>query len=81
MRRRKRKENLPSTLQKYFNFIASIQTDLKIIFVGDSITGQFAQAFDSAVLDVGQEDSVRATSLRHCSRVLGMTISAPIRGG
>jgi len=81
------KQSLPSTLQKYFNFIASIQTDLKIIFVGDSISAQFAQAFDSAALDEAQEDSVRAKnifrpdgnrpSIIHICR----SICSPIRGG
>ena len=81
------KQPLPPTLQKYFNFIASIKTDLKIIFIGDSVGAQFAQAFDSAVLDVGQEDSVRATQtfIPSSNRPewvnLCMSISFPIRGG
>ena len=80
------KQPLPPTLQKYFNFIASIKTDLKIIFIGDSVGAQFAQAFDSAVLDEGQEDSARATKLYGFNSNqdlfhLCMSISAPIRGG
>jgi len=78
-----RKQNLSPTLQKYFNFIASIHTDLKIIFIGDSISAQFAQAFDSAALDVGQEDSVRAKDTMSVTspNVVCMSISSPIRGG
>mmetsp|Transcript_24849 Transcript_24849/g.49691 ORF Transcript_24849/g.49691 Transcript_24849/m.49691 type:complete len:482 (+) Transcript_24849:100-1545(+) len=77
------KQNLSPTLQKYFNFIASIHTDLKIIFIGDSISAQFAQAFDSAALDVGQEDSVRAKDTMSVTSpdVVCMSISSPIRGG
>jgi len=77
------KQSLPSTLQKYFNYIASIQTDLKIMFIGDSISAQFAQAFDSAALDVGQENSVRAKNTMSVTSpdVVCMSISSPIRGG
>jgi hypothetical protein len=78
---------LPSTLQKYFNFIASIQTDLKIIFIGDSISEQFAEGFEAASLDMGQEGSARAVrdfapSPNNPERKqLCMSISSPIRGG
>ena len=77
------KQNLSPKLQKYFNFIASIQTDLKIMFIGDSISAQFAQAFDSAVLDAGQEDHVRAKNTMSVTSpdVVCMSISSPIRGG
>lgn len=77
------KQNLSPTLHKYFNFIASIHTNLKIIFVGDSISAQFAQAFDSAALDAGQEDSVRAKDTMSVTSpdVVCMSISSPIRGG
>ena len=77
------KQDLPSTLHKYFNFIASIRTDLKIILIGDSISSQFAQAFEATALDVGQEGRVRAKKVmaNRVSTHVCMSISSPIRGG
>jgi hypothetical protein len=51
--------SLPPNLshRPILNFTTSISTNLKIIFVGDSITQQFAQGFYSAILDEELEGS------------------------
>lgn len=45
------------------NYIRSYkQTDLNILFMGDSISGQFADAFDSALLYDMRQEGVCATT-------------------
>ena len=81
------KEKLHPELQKYFNITASIQTDLNILFMGDSISGQFAEAFDSAVLYDMRQEGVRATTTFLSGNPamqwyhLCMSIASHIRGG
>eukprot|EP00571_Detonula_confervacea_P009733 CAMPEP_0172322886 /NCGR_PEP_ID=MMETSP1058-20130122/47199_1 /TAXON_ID=83371 /ORGANISM="Detonula confervacea, Strain CCMP 353" /LENGTH=295 /DNA_ID=CAMNT_0013038749 /DNA_START=254 /DNA_END=1138 /DNA_ORIENTATION=- len=67
------------------NFRTSISTDLKILFVGDSVAGQFAQTFDTSVLG---PDNNKARSIKgqfHGNNGneahICLTSSAPIRGG
>ena len=45
---------MPDSIQREVNFTASVSTDLNLIFVGDSIMSQFAQAFDAAAIRDGE---------------------------
>ena len=81
------KADLPPSLSKrtILNFTTTIATDLKIAFMGDSITEQFAQAFDAAVLGNGHESNRLAQTYRNGLNAINLhnclSIAAPIRGG
>lgn len=81
------KADLPSTLSKstILNFTTSISTNLKILFIGDSIAEQFAQAFDATVLGSGYEEHRFAKTYRNGPNNINvhncLSVSAPVRGG
>jgi len=81
------KADLPSTLSKstILNFTTSISTNLKILFIGDSIAEQFAQAFDATVLGSGYEEHRVAKTYRNGPNNVNvhncLSVSAPVRGG
>ena len=60
-------------------------SDLKIAFIGDSISEQFAQAFDAASLGKGAERNRMAKTYRNGPGNINvhncLSIAAPIRGG
>lgn len=79
--------HLPPSLSRrtILNFTTTIATDLKIAFIGDSISEQFAQAFDAAVLGVGYDGNRLAKTYRNGRDNINLhnclSIAAPIRGG
>eukprot|EP00571_Detonula_confervacea_P001713 CAMPEP_0172331712 /NCGR_PEP_ID=MMETSP1058-20130122/62066_1 /TAXON_ID=83371 /ORGANISM="Detonula confervacea, Strain CCMP 353" /LENGTH=554 /DNA_ID=CAMNT_0013048981 /DNA_START=388 /DNA_END=2049 /DNA_ORIENTATION=- len=81
------KADLPPSLSKrtILNFTTTIATDLKLLFLGDSIAEQFAQAFDAAVLGNGFERNRLAQTYTNGPNNINvhncLTIAAPIRGG
>jgi len=79
--------DLPPSLsgRTILNFTTTIATELKVVFIGDSISEQFAQAFDDAALGSGHEGNRLAQTyingrgginLHNC-----LSVAAPIRGG
>lgn len=48
------KQPLPNTIFREVNFTTSVSTDLNLIFIGDSVMSQFAQAFDAAAIREGE---------------------------
>mmetsp|Transcript_28000 Transcript_28000/g.51645 ORF Transcript_28000/g.51645 Transcript_28000/m.51645 type:complete len:486 (-) Transcript_28000:66-1523(-) len=87
-----RAESLPPSLARrtVLNFTTSISTNLKIVFMGDSVGGQFSQAFDSAsVVDTAWEESGEHNTTRWTQSYGNygntvcecLTVSAPILGG
>lgn len=81
------KADLPTTLSKstILNFTTSVSTNLKILFIGDSIAEQFAQAFDATVLGSGYEEHRVAKTYRNGPNNINvhncLSVSAPVRGG
>ena len=79
--------DLPPPLSKrtVLNFTTTVATDLKILFIGDSIAEQFAQAFDAMVLGNGFEMNRLARTYRNGHNNINvhncLSISAPTRGG
>lgn len=78
---------LPPSLsgRAVLNFTTTVATDLKVVFVGDSLGEQFAQAFDAAVLGVGHDDKRLARTYRNGRDNINLhsclSVSAPVRGG
>ncbi|KAL9184236.1 hypothetical protein ACHAXT_002322 [Thalassiosira profunda] len=58
---------LPPSLsgRTVLNFTTTVSTDLKIAFIGDSISEQFAQAFDATVIGDGYERTRLALTYRN----------------
>lgn len=82
--------DLTSTLSHrgVLDFKVSITTDLNMIFIGDSIASQLAQAFDASVLEPHYDYNSNSVKRHfHSSQYmpevphLCVTESAPIRGG
>ncbi|KAL7540451.1 hypothetical protein ACHAXR_010114 [Thalassiosira sp. AJA248-18] len=78
---------LPPSLsgRTILNFSATVATELKIAFIGDSITEQFTQAFDASVLGTGHERNRLAHTYRNGHGNINLhnclSIAAPVRGG
>jgi hypothetical protein len=65
-------------------FRVSISTNLKLIFIGDSIAGQLAQTFDTSVLDLDYNYSQSIKShfeSKNKDVHVCVSESAPVRGG
>jgi hypothetical protein len=60
------------------DFTTRVTTDLKILFMGDSISMQNSQGFEEAAGALHAHRAVFRKSWRHYE---GLTISAPVRGG
>eukprot|EP00581_Thalassiosira_minuscula_P001575 CAMPEP_0183734918 /NCGR_PEP_ID=MMETSP0737-20130205/45159_1 /TAXON_ID=385413 /ORGANISM="Thalassiosira miniscula, Strain CCMP1093" /LENGTH=582 /DNA_ID=CAMNT_0025968537 /DNA_START=140 /DNA_END=1888 /DNA_ORIENTATION=+ len=79
--------DLPPTLsgRTILNFTTTIATDLKIVFIGDSISEQFAAAFDAAVLGPGYEGNRLAQTYINGHGGINthtcLSVAAPVRGG
>ena len=75
--------DLPPSLsgKSILNFTVSISTNLKILFMGDSVVLQFMEAFESAV--IGSSYETRHTRLlgTNDTSMKCLTAVAPIRGG
>ena len=48
------------------NFTATVSTDLRVLFLGDSLTQQLAQAFDAAALPPGDAGTASRRVLGEC---------------
>lgn len=69
---------LPFPMEKLLNVTTTISTDLKILFMGDSVGIQFFQGFEEAAgASYGHRQVLRYSWGRH----EGLTLSAPVRGG
>ena len=81
------KGDLPPKLSKstILNFTTSISTDLKILFLGDSLAEQFSQSYDASLLGKGYEQNRLARTYRNGANYSNvhncLSVSAPIRGG
>jgi len=78
--------DLTSTLARkgVLDFKASVSTDLNMIFIGDSIAGQLAQAFDSAALEpqYDYESSSIKRTFSYMSKAKHICVTqSTIRGG
>lgn len=76
----------PSIARKnVFGFKVSISTDLKLVFIGDSVAGQLSQAFDTSVLDLDYDYLTHSVKSHFHYKTKDEHIcvaeSAPIRGG
>jgi hypothetical protein len=60
------------------DFTTSVTTDLKILFMGDSVSVQCSQAFEGAAGALHKHRAVLRHSWR---RHEGLTVAAPVRGG
>lgn len=70
---------LPASMAKFINFTTVISTNLKIIFMGDSIAVQFAQWFHRAI---GVTSEKKRHILRYSwSNYEGLVLAPAIRGG
>ena len=78
---------LPPSLSKrtVLNFTTTVATELKIAFIGDSISEQLAQSFDALVLGIGHERNRQAHTYRNGKNNINLhnclSVSAPVRGG
>ena len=78
---------LPPSLsgRTVLNFTTTVSTDLKIAFIGDSISEQFAQAFDATVIGDGYERTRLALTYRNGRNKENVhncfSVAAPVRGG
>lgn len=81
------KADLPSPLstRTVLNFTTTITSNVKIVFVGDSISEQFAQALDASLLGPGFESTRLARTYRNGRENENVhtcfSVSAPVRGG
>ena len=81
------KADLPSPLstRTVLNFTTTITSNIKIVFVGDSISEQFAQAVDASLLGTGFESNRLARTYRNGRQNENVhtcfSVSAPVRGG
>lgn len=73
----------PTQDGRLFDFTTTVSTDLKLIFMGDSLGHQFSQGFDAAVLEEGHESRRNVMLKYQIKRKIFdcLTISAPTRGG
>ena len=76
---------LPLSSNTVLNFTTTITTNIKIVFVGDSISEQFAQALDASLLGPGFESNRLALTYRNGRENENVhtcfSVSAPVRGG
>lgn len=73
-----KRQPLPDALKQAFNYTTTVSTDLNILFMGDSVGLQFAQAFDE-VAGVTAENRERLREYNY--KMEGLTIAGPLRGG
>jgi hypothetical protein len=76
-----RRRGLPDEMKNtsgVLDFTTSLTTDLKILFMGDSISVQCSQGFEEAAGALHAHRTVFRISYR---REEGLTIAAPVRGG
>jgi hypothetical protein len=76
-----KREGLPAAMKNatgVLDFTTSVTTDLKILFMGDSVSLHYSQGFEEAA---GAQHAQR-TVIRYAFRVHeGLHVSAPVRGG
>jgi hypothetical protein len=74
---------LPSEMQQpgMFDFFPRISTNLKIIFLGDSVSMQLSQTFDEAVISSKHPDVRDVLYTFERDNKESLTVAAPIRGG
>ncbi|KAL7547422.1 hypothetical protein ACHAWF_010723 [Thalassiosira exigua] len=79
--------DLPPSLSgpTVLNFTTTISTNLKLVFIGDSISEQLAESFDSTVLGDGFERNRMAQTYRNGRGNINLhqcvSVASPIRGG
>ena len=80
--------DLPRTLQsngngRLFDFTTTVSTDLRLVFMGDSLGHQFCQGFEAAVLGKGHELKRTVQKKYNIGRKVFdcLVSSAPVRGG
>jgi len=85
---RHNRTDLPRTLQtngdgRLFDFTTTVSTDLRLVFMGDSLGHQFCQGFEAAVLGRGHERKRTVQKSYNIGRKIFdcLASSAPVRGG
>jgi hypothetical protein len=80
-RKRRARRGLPAEMKNamgVLDFTTSVTTDLKILFMGDSVSVQNSQGFEEAA---GALYTHRVVLRNSWGRNEGLTVSAPVRGG
>jgi hypothetical protein len=80
-RKKQARLGLPAEMKNaagVLDFTTSVTTDLKILFMGDSVSMQYSQGFEEAA---GSLPEHRAVLRYSWGRNDGLTVSAPVRGG
>jgi len=85
---RQNRTDLPAVLQtngngRLFDFTTTVSTDLRLVFMGDSLGHQFCQGFEAAVLGRGHEHKRTVHKKYNVGRKVFdcLVSSAPVRGG
>jgi hypothetical protein len=79
--KKKTRQGLPTAMKNatgVLDFTTSVTTDLKILFMGDSVSMQYSQGFEEAA---GAQHAKRAVLRYSWGTHEGLHVSAPVRGG
>jgi hypothetical protein len=80
-RKKRARRGLPANMKNamgVLDFTTSVTTDLKILFMGDSVSIQSSQGFEEAAGALHAHRAVLRNTWGHHE---GLTVSAPVRGG